>query len=390
MVEEDEIYTRFVNPSSSHIHLWTQGNGAGQAKPLNARSTGRYLLIRFRPVVNDAINGWGISVANGAYQADYSSHRWRTDFEANKWHTLVIDLSGTDYEINAPGDTSVLLRLNVYGEAGITDISTVALMESLDEVGMLINDDKYFFYAGREDFNYGTYTVYDTATGAPHAHNSCTESVVEGETSTTYTVACSCGEMTAEKVVDASVNKYISAGMLADNATKNYAMTTTLVVEDGIAYTHNQTESAGHIQIWTASGAAGSAKEFGANTGNYLVIKYRTNNADTIILEAGTEGAMSQLGQRRSSYDATTMNQKDWEVAVISLADLENYVTGADDKKVQIRIDFYGNSMDIAYAAVVDTLEEAATLVDADSNTYQYYETFTGDGVTYDKTTNKE
>lgn len=202
--------------------------------------------------------------------------------------------------------------------------------------------------------------------GTPKDHEMADQTVVGDETTQIYFVCSTCGYTEAGPEYNNNINKYIAPEVI--KATEHYNASATMVTDDDGHYVHFVVSSpAAHINIWSASGGGGSAKAFDANTGKYIVIKYRSSIAAATVFECGTNGMSSADASNGSSKTET------WKVIVLDVAQFQKYQanTEEEDLTMQIRLTCYnGGTFDIAYVAIVDDFDEAKTLYETDDKVY--------------------
>ena len=144
--------------------------------------------------------------------------------------------------------------------------------------------------------------------------------------------------------------------------------------DNGIAYSHFTFSSTGHINIsgqndnsWSFSAMTNynenRAVKINGSTGQYLVLMYRASGNDGIGLELRTTSSSDKTSQGTDTLSKVTkpmgLVSTGWEVSVVDLSQFANYTCNATDLRVQVRITTSMSSFDIAYAALVDSVEEA-------------------------------
>ncbi len=147
-------------------------------------------------------------------------------------------------------------------------------------------------------------------------------------------------------------------------------------VEDGITFTRYSFGIGGHA--WITGNDAATADV--GNSGRYLVIKYRTSGEANITLELRTNDYGRDQPEHGRGYLSSVTKpylytSTDWEVAVVDLAQFEQYTLYANEK-VQLRISTEADILDIAYAALVDTISEArmVTMFELGDTQYAFYD----------------
>jgi hypothetical protein len=256
----------------------------------------------------------------------------------------------------------------------------MAFVDSMSEVKELVDENKI------EVVNASNSSITVDIENGTHPGDHLPVEVVDG---TTVSVECSlCGYSFGQKSVPESVNRFISAARIFNYS--HFQVDTKTLAKDGeLSYVSFTSTKANHIHLWTATGDAGSALDLGANTGKYLVMRVRTDaGTNRIVLTASTSGGKLENMHNMSFGDGQ------WRTVVIDLASTyQYYETNAEaGTPVQIRINGQLNSgssytIDIAYAAIVDSVEEAASLIDEE--TFEYYTQWNGAKAVYDTATAK-
>ncbi len=170
--------------------------------------------------------------------------------------------------------------------------------------------------------------------------------------------------------------------------------------DNGIAYSHFELSQSGHINIsgqndnsWSFSAMTNynenRAVTINGSTGQYLVLMYRASGSHDINLELRTTSSddKSSLGTDTLSRVTKPMGlvSTDWEFAVVDLSQFANYTCNATDLRVQVRITTSMTSFDIAYAGIVDSVEEAALIAQfkLSQGKYTVYKDFSATGETF-------
>ncbi len=129
--------------------------------------------------------------------------------------------------------------------------------------------------------------------------------------------------------------------------------------------------TSGHIQI-TGGSSGGAETKDKFKVGNYLVIKYRGSNTSLTLQVGSSNTGYETLGEQKA---ASLPGNDEWRVAVVSLENV-TFTTDHDGKStVFVRLDTYGSNnytVDIAYVAMVDSIDEAKLLLDANEDYYYY------------------
>ena len=165
-----------------------------------------------------------------------------------------------------------------------------------------------------------------------------------------YELTCSgCGYVKSAYRVPVGMNMYYPISQIGlYNATD-----VGVVSEDGLSYRRVRFTSEGHLFI----NKTNSTSPIDGDSGNYLVMKYRTSGDGHVRLDVRTSDKESLSVIKKVSNVATN-----WEVAVVDLSQFANYSCDSECD-VQIRITTKVSQIDIAYVAIVDSIDEAKTLI---------------------------
>jgi hypothetical protein len=261
------------------------------------------------------------------------------------------------------------------------DIAYVAIVDSINEAKLLLDANEDYYY-------YGTsFSSTPEKNGGPVEEpepepepepdpepDTCTEHTpVVSISGNTQTVTCSvCNATLRNFTIPESINWY---SVHAD-ATDYQLKLTKLQYDPNGNVIYNsyakETNKAGHIQITGgSSGGAATADKF--EVGKYIVIKYRGSNTSLTLQVGSSKSAMKSLGEQK----AANLPENEWRVAVVSLENV-TFTTDDDGKSTLfVRLDTYGSNdyiVDIAYAAMVDSIDEVKLLLE-DGEDYYYYGT---------------
>ncbi len=197
----------------------------------------------------------------------------------------------------------------------------------------------------------------ETVDYAEHVYMEVSNEHQNGEKKYSY-VCSTCGYKVYEKSVPAYVNYYsdlFTMNHFKDNATY---MERFLYDEDAqVAYNRITTDSSTHVNI-TGGEFHGTATAEAYEPGRYLIIKYRTYGGRSI--------AAYILNKDTKLFDVNVNDS--WVVSVI---DLEG-VNGYPSEPSPVYIMLLANAkVDVAYAAIVDSLDEMRALVS--DSVYAYH-----------------
>jgi hypothetical protein len=146
--------------------------------------------------------------------------------------------------------------------------------------------------------------------------------------------------------------------------------------ENNLYYNSFTGKTAGHINVTGGTGS-GSATTNEFEIGKYIVIKYRGSNTQLALYAGASNDTKKKLG----SFQATAvMPGEEWRVAVVSLEKVTSFTTDEDGKStVYVMLETYSKqsyTVDIAYVAIVDSINEAKLLLDANEDYYYYGTSF--------------
>jgi len=405
MVEDGESFIRLSNlipNGAGWMGLTFTPAGSGTV-------TGQYMVMKIRVGENGLgtnymhmYTGTTVGLKSEGQAASFKV------VEDGQWHYVVIDLKArmgdpSTYLVpNADGTYTVkYLQIRpfsgtqaVYGkdETGKTvygqkvmaddymDIGYIAYCDNIEDLKDLIHNDTYEWSLGS-----AASVVRNTA------DNSCVEHTpeitVEGATQTVTCTAC--GETLRSFTVPEGVNWYSDYSVMS-----TYLISSSKGLydaENNVTYNRFTSNVSGHINV-TGGGGSGAATEAEYDVGSYLVLKYRSNYTQ-LLLKAGSaneSGKTTTFGDKYKPIGEIPGDE--WNVVVLSLEDLTVYTEDEDGKSaVYVMLTTYKPSgaesyyVDIAYAAVVDSIEEARTLLDEGETYIDLGKSFVGEGVRYDR-----
>ena len=261
------------------------------------------------------------------------------------------------------------------------DLSYVALFDSLDDIKNVVTADTYEWSIDRTSS-----ALKNTADGSCAAHTY--REVVDG---TTHKIQCTtCEHILREYTVSADINYYADLGSM--NYYNNAGTGLDKLLIDpvaGVLYNHYYATGSTHWNLSGGSGA-GAATSATYNSGEYIVMKVRAVGGE----QAGMTFYLSTTGKdanngAKSIGKFTVKAEDGWVVLVVKIGTVESYTT-----KTDANLYFMGNpggaaQLDIAYLAVVDSINEMKTLL-GEGETYRYYEeSFSNISVEYDQAGNK-
>ena len=142
--------------------------------------------------------------------------------------------------------------------------------------------------------------------------------------------------------------------------------------DNNLYYNSFTGSSAGHINVTGGTGS-GSATTNEFEIGKYIVIKYRGSNTQLALYAGTSNSTKKMLGNYQARAD---MPGNEWRVAVVSLENVTSFTTDTDGKStVYVMLETYSSvsyNVDIAYVAIVDSLDEMKLLLDKGEDYYYY------------------
>ncbi len=369
--ENGVLYTRISGQDKTGQIFWSRigfdGTGspwpAAQINPIEVGKA-QYLVVKMRGNINTSNLDFKIGTIVGEATSDNIDNMKlasiaipQSKLTANEWTYFIFDLGNTykDYWVaDAEGNYKVCyLQFTMNGTFTSNmyiDLASMAFLDDWDEVSDYLEvDTAEMVYASNASIKI------DVKTGkCKDAH-----AVDEAVNGNIYTYKCAlCKTVVYEKTVPESVNWYSalsSMGVYQNKLEKNL-----YDAENGIVFNrYSGVARSDHLNI-TGGGGAGKATAESFSTGNYLVMKYRATSDGAMPLYASTDGSRALVG----SHSGTDYPGNTWRVAVIDLSHVENYTC---DTTAPIYIMINPNeshyTFDIAYAAIVDSVDEARTLI---------------------------
>ncbi|MBP3375652.1 MAG: metallophosphoesterase [Clostridia bacterium] len=357
----------------------------------NGKETGRYLILKYRlpsdnPTAQPNIYWYSKSNAAGSTWANTTIVASQDD----KWHTIVVDLDQVTSDTNGfmPNVDgkyyahTVWFRPLSWTKQGTVedsmDIAYIAMCNDLSDISALVDETKY------ERHNGGISSLVDTATNECEKHY-----VTETLTSEYCAHTCDICEQTLGKVTLKGVNYYCSAKQLADFGVTtsrpigdHFSYSTTLCEEDGEVFarmTYNDehyTQFGGTAgQIYAHGDYNNAPGKCDGSTGRFLVMKIRTTGKTTYTLNISSNGSALTNSSTRNPTSLGTSGK--WETVIVDLSAYANYSVydTSADAGVVCRITTGGSVIgedyvDLAYFAIVDTVDEAQQLIGEDTYTY--------------------
>ena len=318
----------------------------------------------------------------------------------DEWTTFAINLKdvlGDKYEKDSETGEYVIdsfyFSFSSFAASTHIDIEYVAFVDgSWAELDALVDEKEVVVIADRT----GGYGYADVATGncveGKHAYGYISTTDAEGNV--INTVACAvCGDVKMTQTVSKDVNKFFDVtkmGCYFGNKEHNDAkfVTGNLDAESGDLYTRfSMTYGNTHV-VLSGGSNPNIVTSYTINTGRYAVIKLRSSGNRSITFDAQTGDKTSHL---ITTFPLNKELADEWMVWVIDLSvfagDEKGYTTGVE-QTVKLRITTGGGTnttagsgiaggayledpyyLDIAYFAIVDTVDEAKSMIVDDSFT---------------------
>ena len=416
----DEDGTGFVrfNNTTVNTDKWSDFHWSNSA----AGATGQYMVMKYR--IGE--NGLG-QTSLSMYITSKPVSSWPKGgvtvkvSEDGQWHYLVIDLANRvatgGFEANEDGTYTVnyfsVRYFNGYQTLAqpddYMDVSYVAFCDSIDDVKNIVDAETYEWSA---DAN-------TTAIRYTADHSCAQHAWVEVVEGTTHNIKCSlCDYVENTYTISADVNWYSSLGDM--NKYQHNLEKLIYDEEEGVMFNRYTGTGGNHINITGGTGA-GSATSAKYSTGKYVVIKYRATGATLgFNVQTGdcTGGSVS-LG----TQSIANLPGDEWRVAIVDLTaahktdgkkasssqiasgvkvDADGYLANEDGTRKMFNYGYTCESeqaiyfmlttggstpyvVDIAYVAVVDSLDEMKMLL-KDGETYVNFGTnWAGTPVEYDQ-----
>ncbi len=405
MIEgEGENEVSFVRLDNMQINndreAWMGWNVMSTSK---APISGQYMIMKFR-LPKDQLGQTFLDMYTATKQTLAAGMRVTINTsEDNEWHTVVIDLSkcvpdpATYFVADEDGYHVRYLQMRVFsghqakamldengnqvkktyvnsnGETKeynaqetkptpemYMDIAYIAYCDNIGDVTEIVDTETYEFYEAS-----GTASIRNGEDGSCFTHSY--SDVVDGET---HKIVCSgCGDVAKTFTVSTDINFYADLGKM-----DHYNSTLSKGVfdeDEKIVFNRYEGSANAHLNL-TGGGGAGTWTADTYQTGKYIAIKYRTGGG-VFALYISTKNNGNSIefptNTTRPEYSAVatktvpTCDGK-WTVALIEITSDMTYYTTDSEQEIAIMISASGTyALDIAYVAVVDSEDEAKTLL---------------------------
>ena len=241
------------------------------------------------------------------------------------------------------------------------DIAYIAYCDNISEVTEIIDTETFEYYEASQ-----APSIRNSSDGSCVSH--AYSDVVEGEV---HKIICAgCGEVAKTFTVSKDVNYYADLSVMNQfNSTLSKGL---FDEENKIIFNRYEGTAAGHLNL-TGGGSAGTWTTAKYQTGKYIVIKYRTNGGtfplNISTKDNGSSKAFPEMTNRpeysQIAVKTASAGEGKWAVALIEITEsATNYTTGSE-QEIGIMISVSGNYLiDLAYVAIVDSEDEAKTLLE--------------------------
>ena len=365
-VDSNVAYARIYGKDAVAQWIWNRGPGVNGYADGNSQdytvNVGKatHLVIKMRSTMPTETIKLCFSTA-GVSGAGYSN--LPTNMTAGEWTTVIIDLErvfGSQYAAEENGDHLIdtfYFDIGTFSAANKADFAYIAFVEGgLDEVANIVDTDTALIQIAAHGKGYAVDP--ETCTCVEHA-------VTEEISGTAHTIKCTlCGTVIRSFEVSADINWYSPLGGMSNYADKLDKML--FDSEEGVLY--NRFSAAGgsgnHIRITGGAGAgAPTADKF--PTGKYIVIKYRMESTGTISFSIATGDKKSGNGSGIvAAQTVANMPGMNWRVAVMDVSANAQWTSDGSEQTIYMMMTTgVTYTVDIAYVAVVDSIDEMKTLL---------------------------
>ena len=361
----------------------------------NTTVSARYLIFKVRY----GENGLGQTSAR-IYAAWDEAQAWSFPIsEDNQWHTIIIDTNKAEgYKpqmihfrwFNGYDATKVDGAYTMLGDSNdYVDVQYIVMADSLAEAKSFIDTDTYelaYSATGK--------AVVNTATGACVSHYYTTSVKDNNDGSKIYSATCAvCGTVVASQTVSADINYFAPLGSMGVYTTTGKV--TKNLVEDGVIFNRFTTTAGCHLNI-TGGDGAGNATSTAYPTGKYVTFKYRTTGGGSLSVAVATGDKKSGNGKyingdgtHGDAQQVANQPVGEWRVAILDASQTAQWTSDGSKQTIySMWLQSGAATVDIAYFAVVDSIDEAISLMgENDQLIYDYGNDFTQAGIAKDKAT---
>ncbi len=399
--ENGEAYASITHNAASsnagYIHMFS--NYDVTSKSID--DSGKYLVVRMKTSNLTWVDLWVGNVKTGATQLG------RNSIAKDGWTNVIIDLAQfTAYTCDNTTDASFYIRWGFYNNNFATvkhtiDVAYAAIVDDLAEAKALVGEGEVELYADftknpeiikvedlkdpeetetPTDPEEGTEPPTDPEEGTECEHE-CSESRRTEENKTYYDITCTkCNTVINTKDIT-NAGLFSGAYEIAEYKKTNLTQGA-YEYQNGEAYAKVKFEDGSTAKEGIINMLFSSAKSINVDgdPGQYLVVKMKSENLSRIAISVGTSN--SAVTDQWTTLTGS-INSSEWVTVVIDLdtffgSGYDSDKDGTPDGKyaeVAEKNTFYMKwtlyradantdmELDVAYAAVVDTLADVKTLV---------------------------
>ena len=357
------------------------GDGYMELINNNDKVTGKYLVFKYRTDITAmAAGSSGVNIWANTFANDHDGGNAYTvinHIADSQWHVTVVDLSAkiSKYVKPAEDDTYTIMwaRLDFIDKAtagGFFELAFIMLCDDLNDVAFALNDEDKAActhqYVSADESCHGTCCFCKADMGTQH---DVKEFCVDDETTRTYTKACvNCGgEVKYSYTVEfgeAKPNVFINANTIYEKG--GVVACNKALSQDG-SYVTFTDQSGAAEGYWNVYGGDGSV------TGQYLLMKYRTNDATGEMYVGANNGFTGAQGGDEFYFSPVTDGQ--WQIVVIDLSKSASFKANDDNtySASYIRWDIFNGTgtgsrtIDVAYVAIADDLNKLLAIDGVDA-----------------------
>ena len=350
----------------------------------NENVTGQYLVFKYKTDQGTNGNIWANTISNGHDNGSaYMNFNYVGD---GKWNIAVIDLSkNITSHVKASEDGQYRIKwarvdfLDNAKTGGYFEMAFMMICDDLNDVAFALDDaDRAACthqYINVDENCYGVCSFCKADLGNQH---NVKETYVDNGTTRTYKKACvNCGG--AEEYsynVEFGANKpnvFINAGDIFEKGSVTNCTKTLSADGTYVTFTDKAGASEGYWNVYAGNGSV---------TGQFLLIKYRTNNTMFEFYLGANNGRNGAAGGEEFYFNPVTDGT--WQVAIIDMSNGAMFNANEDGtySASYIRWDLLNGkgtgsrTIDVAYAAIADDLGELLYIDDLDA--YTAFMTFSG------------
>ena len=365
-------YVSFLSTGTSGTFFNYNSNHAGGGDlSENAVHAGRFLVMKLRGKtaanVTFHIGTDDFEKKNNNYVGG-SVGALTVDTMPGEWTVVIIDLTGlANYSL---GETHKIFMSSTTGGGSTVangaqvDLAYVALFDELAAIEAFVEGETVKYYG--TSLSTAPIDVHFDCDIDGHLYNASTEVAEGGVITNTYTCVM-CGNSKTQ-TVSADINYFV-----VPSNSGNYGVPTFKAgltdAASGVIYSRYEfgAKTGSHLNITGGTaGDSGKATTESYKPGRYFVIKMRGDviYMNVAVGKENASGAKKTVGSERRTIS------DDWQVLVLDMSSEEYDAIFADLETSPLYIMLTtastandGDYVDIAYIAIVDTLEEARSLL---------------------------